>query len=121
MEFHSLNNEIIKTITQHKNELDNEYKILNNYIKEFISGIENKPFNCMKDASDTVNWLRELIVGIKLLNNCLKENPKTVRPKLDFISDKLERLEQENINDETLKIIVPLASMLHIIFSLQKL
>lgn len=119
-DFHSINQEMIKTIKHHQTKLNEEYNKLNEKIEKYIISIKDKPFNCMNETDTNVNQLRESIIGVKLLQECFGNYKSFDSPKINY-SDKLSDLESQDLTDETLNIILPMAAMLHTIFSLKKL
>ena len=109
--FISINDEIVKTIKQRQNSLNEKMSIINESIDKFCEEFHDKPIEDMKKTEEIVNWLKEITVGTKLLQNYFDNFPSVKLPQNEYISDKMQSLESEPVSDEVLKTIPGLIKM----------
>ena len=117
----SINREILITIEQHKQKLDFEYKQIESVLNEFSKKFENDPVSSMKKAEDIVEWLKEIVIGIKIIEGYIHNFPNAKKPKCGYVSDKIHQIENEPIISKVYDIIIPLSMMLNTVFLLRNI
>ena len=110
----SINKEIVETIIKQKKILDDNYKLFSSKLDIFTKEFENEPIESMEKAEDIVNWLKEYTIATKMLDDYVNNFPNVRNPLNTHFTDiiqKINDVDNDNITDEALCAVFPLALM----------
>ena len=106
--FKTINEEIVKNIKQEMENLNLTYEKCMNDLNDFSDKFSNKSIKDIETAKKTINWLKNITIGFRVLNSHINSFPEYSETNENLLF-KIDKFDDETLSDEVIKRILPLA------------